>query len=103
MHSSATVGEGSVIGPDVDIGPNVVIGKGVRIKKSTLLEGTKVGHYAFINSSIVGWKSNIGDWARVDDCVFGDDVEVGKETFLKGVTVCPHKGLKEDTVDKIIM
>jgi len=103
VHSSSTIGEGSLIGPDVDIGPNVVIGRGSRIKKSCLLEGTKVGNYALINSSLIGWKSNIGDWARVDDCVFGDDVEVGKETHLKGVTVCPHKALKDDTVDKIIL
>jgi len=97
------VGEGSLLGPDVEIGPDVVIGRGVRIKRSTLFKGTKVGSYAYINSSIVGWQSNIGDWARVDECVFGDDVEVGKETSLKGVTVCPHKGVKEDTIDKIIL
>jgi len=103
LHSSVKVGEGSVLGPDVEVGPGVEIGKGVRIKRSTLFQGTKVGSYAYINSSIVGWQSNIGDWARVDDCVFGDDVEVGKETSLKGVTVCPHKALKEDTTDKIIL
>jgi len=103
LAKDVVIGEGSVIGPDVELGPGVKVGKGVRIKRSTLFQGTKVQDYAFINSSIVGWGSSIGRWARVDDSVFGDDVEVGEGTYLKGVTVCPHKSLKEDTVDKIIL
>eukprot|EP00456_Euglypha_rotunda_P035058 TRINITY_DN27043_c0_g1_i2.p1 TRINITY_DN27043_c0_g1~~TRINITY_DN27043_c0_g1_i2.p1 ORF type:complete len:180 (+),score=38.05 TRINITY_DN27043_c0_g1_i2:264-803(+) len=99
VHPSAKVGAGSVIGPDVVLDENVVIGKGVRIKRSTVLAKSEVESYAYVNSSIIGWKSKIKKWARVDESILGEDVEVGQEAALKKVTVCPHKGVKEDTTE----
>jgi len=103
VDESARIGAGSVIGPDVVIGPNVVIGEGVRVKRTTLLEGVVIQKSAYINSSIIGWKSKLGAWSRVDNSVLGEDVEVGDETVLNEVIICPHKGIKEDTSNKIIL
>lgn len=73
------------IGPDVVIGPNVVVGDGVRIAKAVVLEGARLRDHCWISTSIVGWHSTVGMWARLDkNTVLGDDVHVSDEVYVNG-------------------
>lgn len=104
ISSDATVGADCVIGPDVVIGAGCVVGDGARIKRSTIMEGAKIKSHAVVSHSVVGWKSSIGQWARVTESVLGEDVHVANEVLLHEATVCPHKDVKEDSpTPKIIL
>lgn len=116
VDPTATVDPSAVIGPNVVIGPRVVIGKGVRLQRCVIMEAARVRDHAWIQSSIVGWNSNVGRWVR---CVFvhrpsqeeeelmrvcagrmenvsvlGDDVNIKDEIYLNGVSVLPHKSIR---------
>jgi len=94
IHESAKVGRDCRIGPDVVIGPNVVVGDGVRIANSCLLDGVSVASNALIDGSIVGWRSRIGRWARLQNLsVLGECVTVKDEVILNGTKVLPHKSV----------
>lgn len=103
VHDSARVGSNCVIGPNVVIGANCVIDNGVRLKRCILLDGVHVKRGALIDSSIIGWRSKIGEWSHLDDlCVLGEEVNIANEVHLKSAIVCPQKSVKqyvlEDTV-----
>ncbi len=95
IDPSAKIGKGCSFGPDVVIGPNCTIGDGVRISNSSIFEGTKIESHARVSGCIVGWNSTIRQWAHLDKCYLGADVDVGSEVVMIGATVCPHKGLKD--------
>ncbi|KAG8471228.1 hypothetical protein KFE25_009649 [Diacronema lutheri] len=105
ISPSATIGKGCLIGPAVVIGPNVVVHDGVHIERSTLLEGCVVGKHSYIVDSIIGWKSVIGQWVRVEgNTVLGESVTLSDEIYLNGGLVLPHKNVKESIAEpKIIM
>jgi len=97
VHPTAKIGAGSVIGPNVSIGANAVIGEGVRIQRSSIMSGTKIGSFSFIENSIIGWDSKIGKWCRLqNNTILGENVVVSSGCFINGATVCLHKGIKED-------
>jgi mannose-1-phosphate guanylyltransferase len=54
IDSTATIDETALIGPNVVIGPGCKVGAGCRISNSTLLEGSKVDNYSFMDGSILG-------------------------------------------------
>lgn len=105
VDETAKIGKGCKIGPNVVVGPNCVIGDGVRLKDTVILEGTKVGDHSWVSHSILGWKSVIGKWVRIQNVtVLGQDVTVNDELFLNGAQVLPHKSLSESVPEpKIIM
>jgi len=105
VDPSAKIGKGCKIGPYVTIGPNVVIGEGVRLKEAVILEGVKIGDNSWIHNSIVGWKSVLGKWVRVQNVtVLGQDVSVADELYINGGQVLPHKSIAESVPEpKIIM
>lgn len=95
VHESAKVGAGCKLGPDVVIGPNCEVGPGTRLQRCTLLPGSKVGAHSFVNGSIIGWDSNIGNWVRIEEAsVLGEDVTVKDELQMISSIVLPHKGIK---------
>ncbi|KAL8904880.1 MAG: hypothetical protein Q9171_006891 [Xanthocarpia ochracea] len=97
IDPSAKIGKNCRIGPNVTIGPNVVVGDGVRLQRSVLLAGCKVKDHAWVKSTIVGWNSSIGKWARLENVsVLGDDVAIGDEIYVNGGSVLPHKSIKEN-------
>ena len=101
IDGTAKVAKSSLIGPNVVIGPQCQIGNNVRIKNSVIFAGTVIMDGSLVSGSIVGWRSKLGRWARLENlCILGEDVEVKAEVALNGVTVCPHKGVKESVVDK---
>ena len=40
---------------------------GARVKRSTILEGSRLGAHSWLNSSIIGWQSTVGKWVCVAD------------------------------------
>jgi len=106
IHDSARLGEGCVIGPDVTIDRGCVLGRGVRVKNSAIFEGVELKDSAIVSGSIVGWKSKVGRWARLEKmCVLGEDVVVDDEVVVNGAFVLPHKSVKESIwdLDRIVM
>lgn len=102
VDPSAKIGKNCRIGPNVTIGPNVIVGDGVRLQRCVLLENSKVKDHAWIKSTIVGWNSSVGKWARLENVtVLGDDVAVGDEIYVNGGSVLPHKSIKENIDGKM--
>jgi len=105
VDSTAKIGKNCRIGPNVVIGPGCVVGDGVRLQRCVLLEDSKVKEHAWIKSTIVGWRSTVGRWARLENItVLGDDVSIGDEIYVNGGSVLPHKSIKANVeVPSIIM
>ncbi|EFE40617.1 hypothetical protein TRV_04667 [Trichophyton verrucosum HKI 0517] len=97
VDPSAKIGKNCRIGPNVTIGPNVVIGDGVRLQRCVLLANSKVKDHAWVKSSIIGWNSSVGRWARLENVsVLGDDVTIGDEVYVNGGSILPHKSIKQN-------
>jgi mannose-1-phosphate guanylyltransferase len=97
IDPSVKIGKNCRIGPNVTIGPKVVIGDGVRLQRCVLLENSRVKDHAWIKSTIVGWNSTVGKWARLENVsVLGDDVTIGDEIYVNGGSILPHKSIKQN-------
>ncbi|KAK9986410.1 hypothetical protein SO802_031361 [Lithocarpus litseifolius] len=95
IDETAVIGDGCLIGPDVAIGPGCVIEPGVRLSCCTLMRGVRIKKHACISSSIIGWHSTVGRWARVENMtILGEDVHLGDEVYSNGGVVLPHKEIK---------
>jgi mannose-1-phosphate guanylyltransferase len=105
VDESAKIGKDCSIGPNVTIGPNAVIGDGVRLKNCVIMDGVRVGNNSWISDSIVGWKSSVGRWVRMQNVsVLGEDVHIADELYVNGGKVLPHKSLSASIEEpKIIM
>jgi mannose-1-phosphate guanylyltransferase len=106
IHESAHVDPSSVIGPNVVIGAGCKVGPGNKISNSTMMAGSSVGAFNFMDGSILGWKSSIAKWCRVTSlCVIGEDVQIKDETYINGTKILPHKGINGSHPEegKIIM
>lgn len=50
---------------------------------------------------ILGWRSTVGRWARLENVtVLGDDVSIGDEIYVNGGSVLPHKSIKANVEGK---
>jgi bifunctional UDP-N-acetylglucosamine pyrophosphorylase/glucosamine-1-phosphate N-acetyltransferase len=92
----ATVGAGSLIGPfarlrpGAKLGREVHIGNFVEVKNSTLADGAKANHLAYLGDATVGERVNYGagsitanyDGANKHRTVIGNDVHVGSNCVL---------------------
>ena len=103
IDPSAKIGNNCKIGPNVTIGPDVVVGDGVRLQRCVLLKNCKVKEHAWVKSTIVGWNSTVGRWARLENVtVLGDDVSVADEIYVNGGSVLPHKSIKANVDCELI-
>lgn len=102
------------LGPDVSIGPHVKIGKGARVKDSIILEDVEIKANAIVLHSVLCAGTKIGQWARVEGapkegaqvqkvCVLARDVVVGDEVHVQNTVVLPHKEIKNDVANEVIM
>lgn len=105
VDATVKIGTGCAIGPNVTVGPNVVIEDGVCIKNSTILEGAIIKSHSYLESCIVGWRSTVGRWVRLEGTtVLGEDVIVKDEIYINGGQVLPHKSIAASVPDpQIIM
>lgn len=92
IHPSATVHETSLIGPNVAIGENCIIEEGVRLKDTTVLSHSKIKANTWISGAIIGWRSVIGRWVRIEGVtVIAEDVQVQDELYINSSCILPHK------------
>lgn len=104
VDESARIGEGCLIGPDVAIGPGCVVESGVRLSHCTVMRGVRIKQHACISSSIIGWHSTVGQWARVENMtILGEDVHVCDEIYSNGGVVLPHKEIKSSILKPEIL
>ncbi|CAA7028997.1 unnamed protein product [Microthlaspi erraticum] len=97
VDETAKIGEGCLIGPDVAIGPGCVVESGVRLSRCTIMRGARIKKHACISSSIIGWHSTVGQWARIENMtILGEDVHVSDEIYSNGGVVLPHKEIKSN-------
>lgn len=125
IHPTAQVDPTAKLGPNVSVGPRAVIGKGVRVKDSIVLEDVTIRHDACIMYAIIGWGSKVAAWARVEGTptpvtnhdtgiikngvkvqsitILGKDCAVGEEVRVSNCVCLPHKELKRDVANEVIM
>ncbi|KAJ7956288.1 putative Mannose-1-phosphate guanyltransferase [Quillaja saponaria] len=65
IHPSAKVHPTAKIGPNVSISANARIGAGARLISCIILDDVAIAENAVVLHAIVGWKSSIGRWSRV--------------------------------------
>lgn len=112
-----TVGEGALIGPfarlrpGAQLGDDVHIGNFVEVKNSTLANGAKANHLAYLGDATVGERVNYGagsitanyDGANKHRTVIEDDVHIGSNCVLiapvsigKGATIGGGSTISKD-------
>ena len=97
VDPSVQIGDHCRIGPNVTIGPNVKIGDGVRLQRCVLLAGCKIKSHACIKSSIVGWQSTVGEWARLENVsVLGEKVVISDEIYVNGGSILYESKIKQN-------
>jgi bifunctional UDP-N-acetylglucosamine pyrophosphorylase/glucosamine-1-phosphate N-acetyltransferase len=96
VATDSTIGEGASVGPfshlrpQSQLGPRSKVGNFSETKKTTLGEGSKVNHLAYVGDGIIGKDVNIGagtifcnyDGERKHTTVIGDDVFIGSGSQL---------------------
>lgn len=105
IDATAKIGTGCRIGPNVTIGPNVIIEDGACIKRCTVLNGAIIRSHSWLESCIIGWRSVVGRWVRLEGItVLGEDVIVKDELYINGGQVLPHKSIASSVPEpQIIM
>ncbi|CAL0321771.1 unnamed protein product [Lupinus luteus] len=113
IHPSAKVHPSAKIGPNVSISANVRVGPGVRLIHCIILDDVEIKENALVINSIVGWKSSIGRWSRVQadgdynaklgTTILGEDVIVEDEVVVINSIVLPHKTLNVSVQEEIIL
>ncbi|MBV1694309.1 MAG: bifunctional UDP-N-acetylglucosamine diphosphorylase/glucosamine-1-phosphate N-acetyltransferase GlmU [Hyphomicrobiales bacterium] len=92
----AEVGKGAIVGPfarlrpGAKLGAEVHIGNFVEVKNSSLGEGAKANHLAYVGDATVGARANIGagtiianyDGANKHHTTIGDDAHTGSNSVL---------------------
>ena len=78
--------------------------KGVRLKNAVVLEGVTIGANSWINNSIIGLKSKVGRWVRIQNVsVLGEDVHVADEIFINGGRILHHKEITNSIMEESIV
>eukprot|EP01068_Selenidium_serpulae_P018366 Selendium_serpulae@DN6452_c0_g2_i1.p2 len=94
IDPTAIIEEGAVLGPYVTVGAGCRVGKGARLRNTAVMSDVKVSDYAWVKESIIGWKSNIGRWVRIEGLtVVGQDVTVAPECYINKALILPHKSI----------
>ncbi|KAJ4826442.1 hypothetical protein Tsubulata_013634 [Turnera subulata] len=116
VHPSAKVHPTAKIGPNVSISANVRVGAGVRLISCIILDDVEIKENAVVMHSIVGWKSSLGRWSRVQASpangdysarlgvtILGEAVTVEDEVVVTNSIVLPNKILNVSVQEEIIL
>ncbi|RWR91018.1 ADP-glucose pyrophosphorylase family protein [Cinnamomum micranthum f. kanehirae] len=113
IHPSAKVHPTAKIGPNVSISANARIGAGVRLISCIILDDVEIKENALVLHAIVGWKSSIGKWSRVQGegdynaklgiTILGESVTVEDEVAVIKSIVLPNKTLNLSVQEEIIL
>ncbi|KAF6143300.1 hypothetical protein GIB67_039083 [Kingdonia uniflora] len=122
VHPSAKVHPTAKIGPNVSISANARIGPGARLISCIILDDVEIKENAVVIHSIVGWKSSIGRWSRIQascrrlQCqtryhnprysftlLIWEAVTVEDEVVVINSIILPNKTLNISVQDEIIL
>ncbi|KVH92748.1 Bacterial transferase hexapeptide repeat-containing protein [Cynara cardunculus var. scolymus] len=113
IHPSAKVHTTAKIGPNVSISANVRVAAGVRLMSCIILDDAEIQENAFVMYAIVGWKSSLGKWSRVQGegdyktklgiTILGEAVTVEDEVVVVNSIVLPNKILNISVQEEIIL
>ncbi|XP_039139352.1 mannose-1-phosphate guanyltransferase alpha-like isoform X2 [Dioscorea cayenensis subsp. rotundata] len=113
IHPSAKVHPTAKIGPNVSISANARIGAGARLISCIILDDVEILENAVVIHAIVGWKSSIGKWSRVQGggdynaklgvTILGESVAVEDEVVVINSIVLPNKTLNGSVQEEIIL
>lgn len=113
IHPSAKVHPTAKIGPNVSISANARIGAGVRLISCVILDDVEIKENAVVIHAIVGWKSSVGKWSRVQAggdynaklgiTILGEAVAVEDEVVVVNSIVLPNKTLNVSVQEEIIL
>lgn len=113
IHPSAKVHPSAKIGPNVSISANARIGVGARLISCIILDDVDIKEHAVVIRSIVGWRSSIGKWSRVQGggdyntklgiTILGESVAVDDEVVIINSIVLPNKTLNVSVQEEIIL
>ncbi|XP_047314106.1 mannose-1-phosphate guanyltransferase alpha-like [Impatiens glandulifera] len=113
VHPSAKVHPTAKIGPNVSISANARVGAGARLISCIILDDVEIEENAVVIHAIVGWKSCIGKWSRVQGegdynaklgvTILGEAVSVEDEVVVINSIVLPNKTLNVSVQEEIIL
>ncbi|KAK3002314.1 hypothetical protein RJ639_021439 [Escallonia herrerae] len=117
VHPSAKVHSTAKIGPNVSISANVRVAAGVRLISCIILDDVEIKENAVVMHAIVGWKSSLGRWSRVQASILaegdyssklgitilGEAVTVEDEVVVTNSIILPNKTLNLSVQDEIIL
>ncbi|KAL1551244.1 mannose-1-phosphate guanylyltransferase [Salvia divinorum] len=113
IHPSAKVHPTAKIGPNASISANARIGAGVRLANCIILDDVEIKENAVVIHAIVGWKSSIGRWSRVQASgdhnaklgvtILGESVTVEDEVVVINSIVLPNKTMNVSVQEEIIL
>ncbi|KFK33178.1 gdp-mannose pyrophosphorylase [Arabis alpina] len=113
IHPSVKLHPTAKIGPNVSISANVRVGPGVRLINCIILDDVEIKENAVVINSIIGWKSSIGKWSRVQASgednerlgitILGEAVTVEDEVAVIGSIVLQNKTLNVSVQEDIIL
>ncbi|XP_047330866.1 mannose-1-phosphate guanyltransferase alpha-like [Impatiens glandulifera] len=113
IHPSAKVHPTAKIGTNVSISANARIGPGVRLIGCIILDDVEIKENAVVINAIVGWKSSVGRWSRVQAVgdsnaklgvtILGEAVTVEDEVVVVNCIVLPNKTLNVSVQEEIIL
>ncbi|XP_051140280.1 uncharacterized protein LOC127257836 isoform X2 [Andrographis paniculata] len=113
IHPSAKVHPTAKIGPNVSISANVRIAAGVRLRNCIVLDDIEIMENAVVMHAIIGWKSSLGRWSRVQAdgdyntklgiTILGESVTVEDEVVVINCIVLPNKTLNLSVQEEIIL
>lgn len=113
IHPSVKVHPTAKIGPNVSISANARVGAGVRLISCIILDDVEIKENAVVMNAIVGWKSSLGKWSRVQadgdynaklgTTILGEAVTVEDEVVVINSIVLPNKTLNVSVQEEIIL
>lgn len=113
VHGSAYVHRDAFIGPNVSIAAGVCVGAGARLRDCIVLEDVKISEHACVRQAILGWRSKLGKWSRVEGAgrysdrlgvsILGESVVVQDEGIVVNCIVLPNKTLSGTSRGDIIL
>ncbi|CAA0828481.1 ADP-glucose pyrophosphorylase family protein [Striga hermonthica] len=113
IHPSAKVHPTAKIGPNVAISANVRIAAGVRLTNCIVLDDVEIKENAFVMHAIIGWKSSLGRWSRVQAdgdyttklgiTILGESVIVEDEVVVTNTIVLQNKIVNLSVQEEIIL
>jgi len=117
VESGAAIGPMAHVRPESLVGSHAHVGNFVELKKTTLGEGSKANHLAYLGDATIGRKVNVGagtitcnyDGEKKHPTVIGDGAFIGSDSQLiapvrvgQGAYVAAGSSITEDVPDEAL-